>query len=118
MILSNVKLSSLKHAVLNLKGQDGVEQECIVIPIAKNNLTKNEYGIELGLVHFDIKKEGSKSTHIIKQSLPKDIRESMTKEEQEAMPILGNSIVSSYSQKVDEPTEDYAEVDYNEALPF
>ena len=38
---------------------------------------------------FALREAKYEQTHLIKQSLPKEIRESMTKEQLDAMPILG-----------------------------
>lgn len=38
---------------------------------------------------FALREPKYEQTHIVKQSLPKDVRESMTKEQLDAMPILG-----------------------------
>jgi hypothetical protein len=73
-----------------MKGKTG-EMECLVIPIALNNLFVGEKGIYLDLVAFERKeKKPNEDTHLVKQSFSKAERETMSKEELESMPILGN----------------------------
>jgi hypothetical protein len=91
MITGKLNLLNL-HAVKRLeKGAAGMI-ECLIIPIEKNKLFVGEKGVYLDLIAFEIKepKSDSKDTHIVKQSLAKDVRESMTDEQLKAMPILGN----------------------------
>lgn len=90
-ITAKINLMNLKAAIRTMNGQSGL-MECLVIPIASNKLFKGESGIYLDLVGFEITKpiEGSKDTHILKQSLSKEQRDFMTEAEIRAMPILGN----------------------------
>jgi len=89
-ISGKINLMQLQAAIRKMKGESG-EVECLIIPIEKNNLFKGEKGIYLDLIAFEIEKKGeSKDTHLVKQSLPKDVREFMADEELRAMPILGN----------------------------
>lgn len=114
-----LNLAGLKHAVRIEKGQSG-EQECIIIPIAQNNLFKGEKGLYLDLTAIEIKDRSKfaadqKDTHLVKQSMPKDVYEKMTEEEKKAMPILGNAILwsgSSNEPALAQPT------DPNDDLPF
>jgi hypothetical protein len=66
--------------------------ECLVIPIQKNKLFVGEKGVYLDLIGFEIEKpkEGSKDTHLLKQSFSKEEREKMTDEQLKNQPILGN----------------------------
>lgn len=93
-ISGKVNLLNLHGVVKKMKGQTG-EIECIVIPIEKNKLFKSEKGVYLDLITFEIEnpKEGTKDTHIVKQSFSKDVREKMSEEELKALPILGNLMV-------------------------
>lgn len=65
------------------------------MPIEDNHLFEsvNEDGspkaVYLDLTAFALREAKYEQTHIVKQSLPKDVRESMTKEQLDAMPILG-----------------------------
>ena len=93
--MSNIsgKLNLLQlHAVKKMMpGQLG-PVECLIIPIQKNNLFVGDKGVYLDLIAFEVenKKSDSKDTHLIKQSLSKEVREKMTSEQLNAMPILGN----------------------------
>ena len=90
MVGGKINLAKLHHVLQMQKGKTG-EVECLVIPIEKNNLFKGKDGnVYLDIVGFDLKDTSKGDTHLIKQSLPKDIRDKMSKEELEAMPILGN----------------------------
>jgi hypothetical protein len=81
---------------MNIKGKNGMV-ECVVLPIEQNHFVKGEKGVYVNYIGFELttKREGSKDTHLFKQSLPKEIREKMTEEELKAMPILGNHSVWS-----------------------
>ena len=96
MIGSKLNLAVLKHKVLELKGKSGMI-EGIFIPIEANQLfySKEKGNVYLDLVGFDIKNpaEGQKDTHLVKQSFSKEVREKMTKEEIEAVPVIGNHTV-------------------------
>lgn len=113
-----LNLAGLKHAVRIEKGQSG-EQECIIIPIAKNNLFKGEKGLYLDLTAIEIKDRSKqaadqKDTHLVKQNLRKELYEKMTEEQRKAMPILGNAVVWSGSSEpaLNEPTAE------GDDLPF
>jgi len=92
-----LNLAGLVHATRIEKGQSG-EQECIIIPIGKNNLFKGEKGLYIDLTAIEIKDRSKfaadqKDTHLVKQSLPKEVFEKLTDDEKRAMPILGNAIL-------------------------
>lgn len=93
-ISTKINLAALKHSVKTLKGTSG-DLECLIIPIEANNLYKGEKGVYLDLTGFEIKnKQGtSKDTHLVKQSLPKEVYEALTDEQKNAQPIVGNHIV-------------------------
>lgn len=92
-----IKINALKFqnaGVLNIKGRTGTKR-CLVVPIEDNHLfvSANTDGspkaVYLDLNAFALREPKYDQTHLIKQSLPKEIRESMTKEQLDAMPILG-----------------------------
>lgn len=90
MIGGKMNLAMLHHVVKEIKGETGMVK-CLVIPIEKNHLFEGKDGnFYLDLIAFDLKNTTKDQTHLVKQSLPKDVREKMTKEELEAMPIIGN----------------------------
>jgi len=87
-------LSQLKHVIQKKKGKSG-DVECLVIPIEANNLfkgkeTEDGASVYLDLIAFPLREVKDYATHLVKQSLPKDVREKMSKEELNDMPILGN----------------------------
>jgi hypothetical protein len=90
-INGKLNLMQLKAVRMNIQGKTG-KQECLVIPIAANNLFVGEKGIYLDLIAFEKKthQENNKDTHIVKQSLSKEALQAMTDEEKQAMPILGS----------------------------
>lgn len=118
-ISSRINLLMLKCSVVNMKAKSGM-MDCLVIPIELNGLFKGEKGVYLDLIAFELanRKEGSKDTHLVKQSFSKEIREKMTEEEVKAMPILGNHAVWSDGQGSQEPTSSASSIDENNDLPF
>jgi hypothetical protein len=88
-----LNLAGLKHTVQKMKGANG-EVEVLIIPIDANHLYRGEKGMYLDLQCIELKnpREGSKDTHLVKQSLPKDVYNAMSDEDKKAQPILGNAI--------------------------
>jgi len=113
---TQLNLAELKHTRKLLKGTSG-EIDCLIIPINENNLFKGEKGLYLNLYHIELKnpKEGQKNTHLVKQSLPKELYEKMTDEAKKEMPILGNSTVWTPTSNDAPLAEPIAEED---DLPF
>ena len=119
MIGGKLNLLNL-HAVKRLeKGASG-PVECLIIPIEKNKLYVGEKGVYLDIVAFEIKepKEGSKDTHVVKQSFSKEVREAMTEEQLKALPILGSLAVLSGSGGEKEPISSTKTLDEKDDLPF
>ena len=85
-----LNLRQLKSEILKREGKD----DCIIIPVNQNNLFVGEKGIYLDVNALELKNpiEGSKKTHLLKQNLGKEVYGKMSKEEKEAMPILGDAI--------------------------
>ena len=87
-------LKYVNSGVLNIKGRSETKR-CLVVPIEDNHLFEsvNEddspKAVYLDLNAFALREPKYEQTHIVKQSLPKEVRESMTKEQLDAMPILG-----------------------------
>lgn len=100
--------------------------ECIVIPIKKNHLFRSEKGnVYMDIVMFSQKepmkdKDGAIiQTHLVKQSLPKEVREAMTKEEQMAQPIIGSlCIIGAGMQQERVAVQDTSIPDTDDDLPF
>ena len=92
-------LTQLIHVKTKKKNKAGEEIDCIVIPVQTNNLFQGEKGnVYIDLIAFPLKEAKDYATHLVKQSLPKDVREKMSKEDQNAMPILGNLKVMDGAQ--------------------
>lgn len=92
-----IKVNALKYqnsGIMNIKGRTGTKR-CLVVPIEENHLfvsAKDDgspKAVYLDLNAFALREPKYDQTHLVKQSLPKDVRESMTKEQLDAMPILG-----------------------------
>jgi hypothetical protein len=86
-----INLAELKHKIQKKKTKDGNEIECLVIPIDQNNLyhSKEKGNVYLDLVAWENNNKEYNS-HILKQSLPKEVREKMSEEELKEQPIVGN----------------------------
>jgi len=118
-ISGKINLLMLKGAIKIMKAQSG-EIECLIIPIAQNNLFKGEKGIYLDLIAFELenKKEGQKDTHLVKQSLSKEIRAVMSEEDLKAMPILGNLSLWADGFNSQEPLTNPDPINEFDDLPF
>ena len=92
----SIKIDLLKipGAVKHVLGKNN-DVSCIVIPIAMANLFNGEKGVYMDLTAIPLTnpREGSKDTHLVKQSFSKEKFAAMTEEEKKALPILGNAIV-------------------------
>ncbi len=86
-------LKKMKEAgLVNIKGKDGRTRKCVVIPTdANREIYVGNKGIYLNLTAIETK-EVSKfgDSHFIKGSVDKEAFESMSKEERDSQPILGN----------------------------
>lgn len=86
-------LKKMKEAgLVNIKGKDGRTRKCVVIPTDVNHeIYVGNKGIYLNLTAIETK-EVSKfgDSHFIKGSIDKEAFESMSKEERDSQPILGN----------------------------
>ncbi len=91
MITGKLNLTSLVSVLTSRKGKDGKMIEGVFIPIDKNHLFKSDKGnVYLDLIAFELKEKKHDDTHLVKVSLPKDVREGMSQDEQNAQPIIGN----------------------------
>lgn len=94
-ISTNVNLAAFQGATILQSGKNK-DVECILIPIAMNHFIRTAEGaVYVDLTGYELKNkvEGKKNTHIVKQSLPKDVYSAMSEEEKQAMPIVGNHVV-------------------------
>jgi len=121
MITGSVNLAALKYVLMEKKGKEGKQVKGMFIPITQNHLQEHESGgIYLNLVAFDMKEPKDWATHIVKQSLKKEVREAMSDEEQKAIPILGNlKAGSSEPQAQDNKASDEVfDAEGDDDLPF
>jgi len=89
MIGGKINLQTLKHVKMEQKGKSGMVQG-IFIPFEVNHLFVGEKGIYLDLVAFPLKESKNNQTHLVKQSLPKDVYQKMTETEKKDQPIIGS----------------------------
>jgi len=75
-------------ALVNLKGNTETKK-CIVIPVEDANLFIGEKGVYLNMTALQYKEQKYADTHFLKQSLDKEVYNAMTKEQQDAMPVIG-----------------------------
>lgn len=75
--------------VTNLKGNTATKR-CLVIPIDESGMYLGEKGVYLNLTAIEMREERYGDTHVLKQSLPKEVYQAMTDEERNAQPILGS----------------------------
>lgn len=120
MIGGKLNLAKLTHVLMNKKGKGGKDVKGLFIPIEQNHLFEGKDGnVYLDLIAFDLKEPKDNQTHLVKQSLPKDVRDKMSKEEQNDQPIIG-SLNTSMGRK-EEPNNAAGKgvvVDENDDLPF
>lgn len=93
-ISTKINLAALKNAAIITSGKNK-DVDCILIPIAQNHLFRSDKGgVYLDLIGFETPsdKRKGKDTHLVKQSLSKEVQDKMTEEEKKLMPILGNHI--------------------------
>lgn len=98
-ISGKINLAALKNAAIITSGQNK-DVDCIIIPIAQNHLFRSDKGaVYLDLIGFETPndKRKGKDTHLVKQSLSKEVQDAMSEEEKKAIPILGNFIDWSQS---------------------
>jgi hypothetical protein len=101
-----LNLSQFKNVVMDVKGKTGMVK-CLVLPIKENQFFEGEKGIYLDITAFELKekKADRKDTHILKQSLGKEVYEKMSKEEKEKMPIIGSAIYWGTTHSEPEPVK-------------
>jgi hypothetical protein len=118
MITGKLNLLNL-HAIKKMVPGKTGDVECLIIPIEKNKLFVGEKGVYLDIIAFELKeqKEGRKDTHLIKQSFNKEIREAMTEDQKNNIPILGSLTVST-GQEEREPVSSTETLGTEDDLPF
>jgi hypothetical protein len=99
-ISTKINLTQFKHAVRKMQGQTGTV-DCLIIPIDANHFYRGEKGIYVDLVGFELRERRDNQTHLVKQSLPKELLEKMTEQEKNDLPILGSHVV--WTQREPDP---------------
>lgn len=124
-----INLASMEsYKIVDLKDDKGNPMKAIVLPIEKNNLFLSKEGnVYLDLVIFK-RKEPFKNedgavvqTHLVKQSLPKEVREAMSDEEKRNQPIIGNMCIWEGGGAPPEPKANKQDDSFNPSeddLPF
>jgi hypothetical protein len=99
MITLNLNLTALKHGLVKGKSEG---ETLLCIPVKANALfLSDKKNVYLSIVGFEFEDKSDKqykNTHILKQSFKKEELNAMTKEQKEALPILGNARVSGAGQ--------------------
>lgn len=124
----NAKLNLLKlkrAGVMQIQGR-GEVLRCLVIPIEENNIfvstddNNRPKAAYLDLTAWALQNPKYDETHMIKQSLPKEVREKMTDKEKKAMPILGGMRPVSFEVQNAATTCDapFAQTQNLDDLPF
>jgi hypothetical protein len=119
MITFKVNLLQYQAAIMKIKSKSGALVDCVVIPIDSNHLVKGDKGVYADFAAFEFKnkQENSKDTHLVKQSLPKEIFQAMSDDAKKAMPIFGNLRVWE-DRTESEPVSSVNIVPEDDGLPF
>lgn len=114
-------LLKLKGSFLtNLKGKTATKR-CLVIPIDDSGLFLGEKGVYLNLTAIEMREERYGDTHVLKQSIPKDVYQAMSEEERNAQPIFGSlkPLAPAPPKEMSvTQTTDTAAVENEDDLPF
>ncbi len=87
-------LNLINSGLMNVKGKSEVKR-CLVVPLDDNyvKIVTDDSGrpkaAYLNLTAWVLKNPKYNETHLIKLSLPKEVREKMSEEQKKAMPIIG-----------------------------
>jgi len=109
-----INLTRIPGAIFTkLTGRSGEQKPCIVIPVEDAGLFVGEKGVYLDATALEFKEQKYDDSHFIKQSIPKEIYETLTDEQKNAIPIIGGvkpikkaemqpSATSNFSPQVDD----------------
>lgn len=122
MISGKINLAALQHAIMQIPTKNGTKVECLVIPIAANELFKSDKGnVYLDFAAFEIAADKRKGddTHIISQSFKKEKRDAM-KAAKQYPPTLGNLRADGAGggEKPAEQISDFTLPENGSGLPF
>lgn len=89
----NINLLKLKNtAVIDLESKKtGTKKKCLIIPITDNDLFLSDKGVYLSLNAYEANGLNDNKTHLLKQNFTKEVREKMTEDEKNTLPILGDA---------------------------
>ena len=121
-IFIRINLAAFNSAgVARLQGRTGIKK-CLIIPIEENFLYEGNKGVYADFVGWRNEKLSGSDTHLIKQSLSKEVRETLSNEERMALPTFGSVRPMQVSEiESNETSQDFANaniVDDNADLPF
>lgn len=85
-----INLAAFQSAgVVTLQGKTGMKK-CVVIPIEENHLYQGNKGVYADFIGWYNDKLSNGTTHLIKQSFSKEVREAMTEEQRLSQPTFGD----------------------------
>lgn len=85
-----INLTGFQNAgVVMLQGKTGMKK-CVVIPIEENHLYQGNKGVYADFVAWTNDKLSNGSTHLIKQSFTKEVRDAMTEDQRMSQPTFGD----------------------------
>jgi len=115
-------LQKLNNAFLRnfTSAKTSVTKRCICIPIDDNpSIFLGEKGCYLNMTAVAVNNPQYGDTHCLKPDIPKEIREAMTQEQRDALPILGNMRPLVKGQTITQTTSaEAAEDEPADDLPF
>ena len=115
-----VDLQKLQNAFLrNFTGRTATKR-CICIPIDDNpSIFLGEKGCYLSMTAVEVSNPQYGDTHFLKPDLPKEVREHMTQEQRDALPIIGNMRPLVKGQPISQTvSSEQPETDPQDDLPF
>ena len=88
----NLKLNicGFVHTVRKMKSKSGEMIDVIILPIDANHVFKGEKGMYVDITAIAVANPKFDDTHILKQSLPKEVYEKLSDEDKKKTPIFGN----------------------------
>ena len=75
-------------SLVNIKGKTSTK-ECIMIPVEDSGLYVGEKGVYLNMTAIEYREQKYSDSHFIKMSVEREVYDSMTEEERNAIPIVG-----------------------------
>jgi hypothetical protein len=85
-----INLTRIPGAIFSkLTGKTGIPTDCIIIPVDSAGLFRGEKGIYLDATALEFKEQKYADSHFIKMSVPKEIWDTLTDEQKNAIPIIG-----------------------------